>query len=96
MGRFFSIVSTNFKSNVMKRPRFSEQTIFQVAKTTLANAGANLTALSEFGINAEYLSAFEADIQAAETLPGMARRRRCSLRDRICWRNYVQPMQPRS
>ena len=53
----------------MSNPKFSEETILAVAKTTLANARTHLNALSEFGITAAMLNEFESQIQAAEALP---------------------------
>jgi hypothetical protein len=52
----------------MNRPAFSEETILSVARTTLANARANLTALAEFGVTAATLDQFGAAIQTAEAL----------------------------
>ncbi len=52
----------------MNRPAFSEETILSVARTTLANARTNLSALAEFGISAAMLDQFAAAIQAAEAL----------------------------
>jgi len=52
----------------MNRPAFSEETILSVARTTLANARANLTALAEFGVTAATLDQFAAAFQTAEGL----------------------------
>lgn len=54
----------------MNRPRFSEETILSVSKTTVTNARNNLTALSDFGVTEEMLNQFETNIQTAEALPG--------------------------
>ncbi len=59
----------------MNRPRFSEQIILSVAKTTLTNARNNLTGLSEFGVNEDLLNQFEANIRTAEALPGETQKR---------------------
>jgi hypothetical protein len=53
----------------MSNPKFSEETILSVAKTTLSNARNHLNALAEFGISGEFLNEFEANIQTAEALP---------------------------
>lgn len=53
----------------MNRPKFTEETILSVAKTTLANARSHLTALGEFGVTEAMLDEFEGNIQAAEELP---------------------------
>ena len=59
----------------MNRPRFSEETILSVSKTTVTNARNNLTALSDFGVTEEMLNQFDTDIQAAEALPGETQNR---------------------
>ncbi|NQT26665.1 hypothetical protein HQ585_15020 [candidate division KSB1 bacterium] len=53
----------------MERPRFSEETILSVSKTTLANGRSTFAALSDFGVTEETLNTFEAKIQSAEALP---------------------------
>ncbi|MCK6619695.1 MAG: hypothetical protein HUU32_04680 [Calditrichaceae bacterium] len=53
----------------MNRPKFTEETILSVAKTTLANARSHLTALGEFGVTEAMLNEFEVNIQTAEALP---------------------------
>jgi len=53
----------------MSRPKFTEETILSVAKTTLANARSHLVALGEFGVTEAMLNEFEGNIQAAEALP---------------------------
>lgn len=53
----------------MNRPKFTEETILSVAKTTLANARSHLAALGEFGLTQAMLDEFESNIQAAEALP---------------------------
>lgn len=59
----------------MNRPKFSEETILSVSKTTLTNARNNLTALGDFGITEEMLNQFDTEIQAAEALPGETQNR---------------------
>jgi hypothetical protein len=59
----------------MNRPRYSEETILSVAKTTLTNARNNVAALSDFGITEESLNEFDTEIQAAEALPGETQNR---------------------
>ena len=59
----------------MNRPRFSEETILSVSKTTVTNARNNLTALSDFGVTEEMLNQFETNIQTAEALPGETQNR---------------------
>ncbi|MFZ5515365.1 MAG: hypothetical protein ACOY90_01920 [Candidatus Zhuqueibacterota bacterium] len=59
----------------MNRPRFSEETILSVSKTTLTSARNNLTALAEFGITNVMLDQFDAQIQAAEALSGETQNR---------------------
>lgn len=53
----------------MNRPRFSEETILSVAKTTLENARTYQADLASFGVTTQLLDAFESNIQAAEALP---------------------------
>jgi len=59
----------------MNRPRFSEETILSVSKTSLTNARNNLMPLSDFGVTEEMLNQFDTDIQAAEALPGETQNR---------------------
>lgn len=59
----------------MNRPRFSEEIILSVAKTSLTNARNNLTALSDFGVTEDMLNQFDTDIQAAEVLAGETQNR---------------------
>ncbi len=54
----------------MDKPRFSEEIILSVSKTTLVNARNNQVALSEFGMTEDKLNQFEINIQTAEALPG--------------------------
>lgn len=54
----------------MQRSGITEESILSVSKTTLSNARVNLTALAEFGVTETMLNQFDADIQAAEVLPG--------------------------
>lgn len=53
----------------MSKPRFSEETILSVAKTTLENARAHQANLADFGVTTQLLDEFDANIQAAEALP---------------------------
>jgi len=53
----------------MSKPRFSEETILSVAKTTLENARAHQANLADFGVTTQLLDEFAANIQAAEALP---------------------------
>ncbi|MCI0516118.1 hypothetical protein L0128_23135 [candidate division KSB1 bacterium] len=53
----------------MNRPPYPEGTILSVSKTVLANARQQVTALSEFGVNPEFLATFQKDIETAEALP---------------------------
>ena len=59
----------------MNRPRYSEETISSVAKTTLTNARINFASLSDFAITEESINEFYAEIQAAESLPGETQNR---------------------
>jgi hypothetical protein len=52
----------------MSNPKFSEETILSVAKTTLTNARTHLNALAEFGVTQAMLDEFDNNIQAAEAL----------------------------
>jgi hypothetical protein len=54
---------------IMSNPKFSEETILSVAKTTLANVRNQLAALAEFSVTEEMLNEFESNIQTAEALP---------------------------
>ena len=64
----------------MNGPRFSEETILTVARTTLSNGRGQVAALAEFGFSEEMLTQFETDIQTAEVLPDETRNR-IELRD---------------
>ncbi len=67
----------------MNRPRFSEETILSIAKTTLVNARTHETELNQYGITAAMLTQFDTDIQAAEALPD-------ELQNRMVLRGYTQ------
>lgn len=53
----------------MNKPRFSEETILSVSKTTLENARTYQADLASFGVTTQLLDEFESNIQAAEALP---------------------------
>ena len=55
----------------MQRPKYSEETILSISKTTLTNARNNLDALVEFGGSEAMLNQFESEIQTKHGAQGL-------------------------